>query len=151
MYATGDCMHNKPGIKKQKGHSVAWSNYAHNVAVYVKYFCFFLFYNVRTYWTIVLNVFSEPLLMHFTKALVIHVFKTGLWVYFGREYVNNIFPLLYVRVKFGLSNWANCVDSGAIQVSCLSLRSHWKTSCSWTYILWLWLHKFRSNIYIYAS
>jgi len=33
VYATGDCIRNKAGIKKQKGQSVAGSNYARNVSL----------------------------------------------------------------------------------------------------------------------
>jgi hypothetical protein len=33
VYATVDFIHNEPGIKTQKGHSVAWSTYARNVTV----------------------------------------------------------------------------------------------------------------------
>jgi hypothetical protein len=129
VYATGTTHAINQVLKSRR--AILWSGAITPVMSLFKYNIFvFWAYNVKTYWTIVLNAFLEPWLMHFTKGLIMHVFKTELWIYFWTEYVNNIFPLLYVGVKFGLSNWENCVDSGAIQISCLSLRSHRNTSFS---------------------
>ena len=99
--------------------AILWPGAITPVMPLFKYNIFaFWAYNFRTYWTILLNAFSEPWLLHFTKTLITYVYKTELWIYCGTEYVNNVFPLLYVGVKFDLSNWENCIDSGAIQVSC---------------------------------
>jgi hypothetical protein len=129
VYATVYFIRSKPGIKKQK--AILWpgaltlivSQFKHNIFI-------FWAYNVRTYWTIVVHAFSEHWLTQFTKALIIHVFKSEFWIYFVTCYVNNIFPLLYEGAKFGLSNQENYVHSDAIQVSCLLLGCHRNTSFS---------------------